>query len=469
MPPQITCPYCGNTIGLENRKEVDFEKIMSAIGKSPKTFTELLTITSLPRKTLSIRLKELCASGSITKDGGYHLAPSMVSSNGIFRKNSGNGKMNPTILHIKKHVQWIPVALIVCLVVVAFGSAMMLSPPASPPAPITANFSYLPSSSIVVGQSLTFISSSNGAITSYYWDFGDGSPIANGETATHTFMAAGSYTVALTVRDNHGSTTTKQEAVVVSEEEPAAPINPITINFTISPNPALVNTGWENQWMVGKNLRFAASTSNASAGFSYAWNFGDGASGAGAIVSHAYAQAGTYDVTLTATDLEGKVQTITQQIPILPIPATKIYVEPLPAQYQSGQIGQFITLNITISNVSGLNTWQAGMTFNPSVLLCIPAPNHSPDSNATSSTTAFAEGDFLKEGGSTLWMPNWATTNGTIAAAACSLTNSETVSGSGILATVTFEVIGQGSANIHLTNVLLLDVNNSDIPVNVAT
>jgi PKD repeat protein len=462
MPPQITCPYCGNTIGLENRKQVDFEKIMHALGKSPRTFTELLTMTSLPRKTLSLRLKELCVSGSIVKDGGYHLNPSIVSAKGILRKNNGNGKMNQTILHIKKHVQWIPVALIICLVVVAFGSAMMISIPALHPAPPTANFYYLPSSNIVTGRNLTFVSFSNGPITNYYWDFGDGSPMAYGKIVTHSYMAAGAYTVTLTVTDDHGLTAVTQETVDVFNM-PIAPIN-----FTISPNPTLINTGWENAWIVNKTLTFNASAFNESSGYTpnYSWNFGDGANGTGVIVSHAYGQAGMYIVTLTVTDVKGDVQSISQQVQILPMPDAEIYVEPLPTQYQ---VGDTITLNIMISNVSGLYTWQAGMTFNPSVLQCINMSNPSKDANVTSPTTAFVEGDFLKEGGATLWMPN-GVTNGTITAGACSLVdNEQPVSGSGILATVTFQVIGIGNLEIHLVDVLLLDVNNSEIPVNVAT
>jgi len=65
--PQITCPNCGTTINLENRKRTDFDLIVRATKKKPRTFTELLHITRLPRKTLSLRLKELCIQGSLIK------------------------------------------------------------------------------------------------------------------------------------------------------------------------------------------------------------------------------------------------------------------------------------------------------------------------------------------------------------------------------------------------------------------
>jgi hypothetical protein len=74
--PQVRCPNCGTTINLETRKETDFNLIINALHKNPKTFTQLLNYTRLPRKTLSLRLKELCDRGVIIKDGGYHLSES---------------------------------------------------------------------------------------------------------------------------------------------------------------------------------------------------------------------------------------------------------------------------------------------------------------------------------------------------------------------------------------------------------
>jgi hypothetical protein len=70
--PQVTCPNCGTTINLENRKEIDLGLIKDAARRQPKTFTELLHITKLPRKTLSLRLKELCENGALVKNEGVY-------------------------------------------------------------------------------------------------------------------------------------------------------------------------------------------------------------------------------------------------------------------------------------------------------------------------------------------------------------------------------------------------------------
>ena len=66
MSPQIRCPNCGITINLKNRKKVDIDLIERAV-KKPRSFTELLRITNFPRKTLALRLKDLCSHGLLLK------------------------------------------------------------------------------------------------------------------------------------------------------------------------------------------------------------------------------------------------------------------------------------------------------------------------------------------------------------------------------------------------------------------
>ncbi|WP_431030830.1 PKD domain-containing protein [Plantibacter sp. RU18] len=139
-------------------------------------------------------------------------------------------------------------------------------------------------------------SDSDGTIASYAWDFGDNTS-GSGATATHTYSAAGSYTVKLTVTDDLGATATRSEqlTVVAPNVLPTAIFSAVIANLTLS-------------------VDASSSTDPDGTIASYAWNFGDGTSGIGATATHMYAAAGTFDVTLTVTDNRGGSSTTSQQV-----------------------------------------------------------------------------------------------------------------------------------------------------------
>lgn len=62
----------------------------------------------------------------------------------------------------------------------------------------------------------------------------------------------------------------------------------------------------------------ASASSDVSGGtiVSYAWTYGDGASGNGVTSSHSYASAGTYTVTLTVTDNDGETDSSSQSVTV---------------------------------------------------------------------------------------------------------------------------------------------------------
>lgn len=60
----------------------------------------------------------------------------------------------------------------------------------------------------------------------------------------------------------------------------------------------------------------SASSDPDGAVVSYAWNFGDGATGSGATASHTYAAAGAFAARLTVTDDKGAASSATQTITV---------------------------------------------------------------------------------------------------------------------------------------------------------
>lgn len=76
----------------------------------------------------------------------------------------------------------------------------------------------------------------------------------------------------------------------------------------------------------GEEVTFDASASSPSPGgtlVEYRWDFGDGASGAGVIVTHSYSQVGSYTVRLTVTDDQNKQATAEQTISVAASPGAE--------------------------------------------------------------------------------------------------------------------------------------------------
>ncbi len=95
-------------------------------------------------------------------------------------------------------------------------------PPAPTPAPNqapTATFS-ASSSDLTVTVDASASTDPDGTITGYAWDFGDGTS-ATGPSVAHSYLAAGNYTIALTVTDNAGASATTTQSVAVASPPPA--------------------------------------------------------------------------------------------------------------------------------------------------------------------------------------------------------------------------------------------------------
>jgi PKD repeat protein len=196
---------------------------------------------------------------------------------------------------------------------------------------------------------------------SYSWNFGDGNPTASGAMPTHTYVTSGIYTVSLTVSNNCGNTTTQETVIVGSAPVPDFGISgsstgcaPRSIGFvnqstgtidslqwsfpggvpltSSQPNPTITyeipgtydvsltlfssfgpqQITVEDQVTIyprptaafayevdGLTLTFINLSSDATF---YSWNFGDGQTSTAADPVHTFPAAGSYDVTLNASN-----------------------------------------------------------------------------------------------------------------------------------------------------------------------
>ncbi len=82
--------------------------------------------------------------------------------------------------------------------------------------------------------------------------------------------------------------------------------------------------------LVGEVVAFNGSASYDPDGSieSYAWDFGDGSSASGAVVTHSYATHGVYDVTLVVTDFDNLTGSQTASIRVLALPSASFAFGP---------------------------------------------------------------------------------------------------------------------------------------------
>ncbi len=139
---------------------------------------------------------------------------------------------------------------------------------------------------------INFTASASANISSYQFNFGDGSPVLNSaaNTASHNYSAFGNYTVTVTATSTLGCTSTTSLAVRVQ--------NPV-VSGTVSPVSGCIPIP----------VAFSASVALPIGGTvtSYNWDFGDGAtlSTTGNTTNHTYAAVGNYSASVSIVSNEG--------------------------------------------------------------------------------------------------------------------------------------------------------------------
>ncbi len=139
---------------------------------------------------------------------------------------------------------------------------------------------------------VAFTDSSTGSPTSWNWNFGDGTANSTTKNPIHKYSTAGDYTVTLTVGNSAGTNTaTKPNYIKVTTTTVAKPVVSFWASRTSGKAP--ITIGFTD-----------ASTNTPTA---WKWSFGDGTYSTLKSPRHTYSKAGTYSVTLTASNAAGSV------------------------------------------------------------------------------------------------------------------------------------------------------------------
>lgn len=139
----------------------------------------------------------------------------------------------------------------------------------------------------------------DGSIAGWAWDFGDGDT-SGAQSPSHTFAAAGSYTVSLTVTDNEGATGNTFTNVTVTD---GTSNSPPTASFT--PGCTDLDCTFTD-----------GSTDSDGTVDLWDWDFGDGTTSSAQSPLHSYGAAGSFTVVLTVTDNGGATDSDTQIVEV---------------------------------------------------------------------------------------------------------------------------------------------------------
>nr|WP_321431224.1 PKD domain-containing protein [uncultured Methanolobus sp.] len=149
---------------------------------------------------------------------------------------------------------------------------------------------------------VNFTDLSSNRSTSWLWDFGDGNTSTD-QNPTHVYVSAGAYNVSLNATNLGGSNVSTQLSYITTAFIPVANFS---ANVTEGATPLSVN--------------FTDMSLNSPT--SWSWDFGDGNTSTDQNPTHIYVSAGTYNVSLNATNLAGS--NVSTQISYIATAATPV-------------------------------------------------------------------------------------------------------------------------------------------------
>ena len=144
----------------------------------------------------------------------------------------------------------------------------------------------------------------SGDVITYSWNWGDLTPNGTGANASHYFTTPGSHTITLTTTDGWGKTASTTRTITLTE-----PVGNVAPTAAFTPSCTGLTCLMDS----------SATTDPNGNQIHYLWDWGDAsATSTSAYPSHVYASAGTYTITLTATDGWNRSTTVTHGVTVSP-------------------------------------------------------------------------------------------------------------------------------------------------------